>query len=226
MIDRLRRRMRAVLLAFVFLSTAVGCHRIVGTEPPPEGWANAAPTVVEQVVNRGDDQLLAVRQGELQAWIKVPAVGADVGDFVLLSQGAPRYDVPIPELGLTAPVVVDIDRVQVVDEATAVRTVAAQIPKEAIPIAQIYAELETRANQPVVVYGTVVKAPSAVGFTWVHLQDGTGDASLGTHDLTVQTRQTVVRGQRVAFRGVLRQDVDLGFGYHYNALVEDGVLHE
>ena len=29
---------------------------------------------------------------------------------------------------------------------------------------------------------------------------------------------------RMAFRGVLRRDVDLGFGYHYAALVEDGVL--
>lgn len=44
------------------------------------------------------------------------------------------------------------------------------------------------------------------------------------HDLTVKTSQRVAVGQRVAFRGVLRKDVDLGFGYHYLALVEDGAL--
>lgn len=220
------RDMRALIFASLMLSGVAGCHRPVGTEPPPEGWANAAPTVVEQVVDRPESQLLAVRQGALEAWIEVPAVGASVGDFVLLGQGAPRYDVPIPELGETVAVVVDIDRIQVVDEATAQRTVAAQVPKDAVPVGEVYAQLTQLANQQIVVHGTVVKATNAVGFVWVHLRDGTGDEALGTHDLTVKTRQTVVRGQRVAFRGVLRQDVDLGFGYHYDALVEEGVLVE
>lgn len=218
--------MRALLFASLMVFGLTGCHRPVGTEPPPEGWANAAPTVVERVVDRPESQLLAVRQGTLEAWIEVPAVGARVGDFVLLGQGTPRYEVPIPELGETAPVVVDIERIQVVDEATAQRTVAAQVPKDAVPIAEVYAQLAARADQQIVVHGTVVKATHAVGFLWVHLRDGTGDAALGTHDLTVKTRQTVVQGQRVAFRGVLRQDVDLGFGYHYDALVEEGVLVE
>jgi hypothetical protein len=65
-----------------------------------------------------------------------------------------------------------------------------------------------------------------VGSIWVHVQDGTGDAAAGTHDLTIQTQQSVTAGQRVAFRGRLRKDVDLGFGYHYDALVEDAALVE
>lgn len=216
-------------LSPVFLAVAllvVGCSRPVGTEPPPEGWANAAPTVVEKVVERGEQQLLLVRQGELQTWVAVPAVGASVGDYVLLGKGSPRYEVELPELGETAPVVVDIDRIQVVDQATAAQVVAAQRPQEAVPIAQVYAELDQRAGRELVVHGTVVKATSAVGSIWVHLQDGTGDAAQGTHDLTVKTEHSVVPGQRVAFRGTLRRDVDLGFGYHYTALLEDGTLLE
>ena len=60
----------------------------------------------------------------------------------------------------------------------------------------------------------------------MHLQDGSGDAATGTNDLTVQTQETVVEGQWVAFRGTLRRDVDLGFGYHYDALVEGGTRIE
>ena len=57
-------------------------------------------------------------------------------------------------------------------------------------------------------------------------EDGTGDAAAGTNDLTVQASELVPRGQRVAFRGMLRRDVDLGFGYHYDALVEGATLVE
>ena len=203
-----------------------GCSTPSGTEPPPDGWANNAPTVVEQVVDRPDAQLLSVRQGQLQTWVLVPDVDAEVGDYVLLGRGAARYDVEIPELGQRAGTVVDIAHVQVVDQETAERTVSASIPSEAVAIGTIYAELAQRADQEIVVHGTVVKATSAVGSIWVHLQDGTGDAAAGTHDLTVQTQHAVTRGQRVAFRGMLRKDVDLGFGYHYSALVESAALVE
>jgi hypothetical protein len=165
-----------------------------------------------------------VRQGALEAWVAVPAVGAAVGDHVLLGQGSPRADVEIPELGLRVGQVVDIAHVQVVDAETAQRVSATTAPEGAVLIGTVYAELDQRADAEIVVYGVVVKATSAVGSIWVHLQDGTGDARTGTHDLTVQTQQPVTPGQRVAFRGVLRRDVDLGFGYHYDALVEGGVV--
>ena len=199
------------------------CSGANGTEPPQAGWANTAPTVVERTVDRPSSQLLKVKQGSLEAWVEVPAVGAKAGDYVLLGQGSARYNVEIPELGEQAAVVVDIAHVQVVNKSTAMRTVAAHVPTDAISIEQVYAQLDRRAGQEVLVYGTVVKATSAVGSTWVHLQDGTGDPEQGTHDLTVQTQESVVQGQRLAFRGTLRKDVDLGFGYHYDALIEDGV---
>ncbi len=210
----------------LMLLLLAGCHRSSGTEPPPQGWANSAPTIVERVVDRSETQLLSVRQGELVAWIEVPKVGARVGDYVLLGQGTPRLNVAIPELGEQADAIVDIAQIQVVDEVTARQTIASSIPPNAVPIGQVYAELSARAGQELVVHGTVIKATSAVGSVWVHLQDGTGDPSEATHDLTVQTDQTVARGQRAAFRGTLQKDVDLGFGYHYKALLENATLLE
>jgi len=201
-----------------------GCREGRGTEAPPGGWANTAPTVVERVVDRASHQLLEVRQGPLSAWVQVPRVGAEPGDYVLLGQGEARSRVEIPELGTVAEQVVDIEHVRVVDRATAERSVAAQAPADAVAIGTAYAELSERADKEIVVYGTVVKATGAVGWNWVHLRDGTGDPSAGTHDLTVQTKALVAEGQRVALRGILRADVDLGFGYHYDALVEDAQL--
>ena len=216
--------MTRVYATGLLLVGALGCSSVQGTEAPPEGWANNAPTRVERVVDRPEAQLLDVSQGSLRTWVQVPRVGARVGDYVLLGQGSLRRDVSIPEVGEQAPELVDITHVQVVDLGTAERAVRAKTPPDAVAIGTVYAELDTRADTEGVVGGTVVKAAGAIGWYWVHLQDGTGDAKAGTHDLTVKTQQAVTVGQRVAYRGTLRKDVDLGFGYHYAALVEDGEL--
>lgn len=215
------------LLLALALGWTAGCEdEPKGTAPPPGGWANSAPTVVDRVVNRDGDQLLEVRQGQLATWVKVPDVGAKPGDYILLGQGTPRNDVAIPELGERAAQVVDIDHARVVDLETAKRSVVSSAPANAVPIGTVYDELDQRAGQEVVVYGAVAKATGAIGWNWVHLQDGTGDRSRGTHDLTVQTRVEVAEGVRIGFKGVLRQDVDLGFGYHYDALVEEAQVVE
>ena len=214
--------MRRALLLVCLVS--LGCRGSSGTEPPPDGWANSAPTVVDQVVNREATQLLEVRQGKLTTWVEVPRVGAKVGDYILLGRGTAREDVAIPEVGRRAPQIVDIEHARVVSFETAKRAVLAAAPENAVAVGSVYAELDQRRGQEIVVYGTVVKAAGAVGWYWVHLRDGTGDPAAGTHDLTVQTRWEVAEGQRAAFRGVLRKDVDLGFGYHYDALVEEAEL--
>ncbi len=203
-----------------------GCDFYASSKAPPGGWANAAPTVVETVVDRGEHQLLAVRQGGLSTWVQVPNVGARVGDHILLGHGTLRENVPIPERETRAPHVVVIEHVRVVDAETARGVTTRSAPAGALPIATVYADLGRRAGAEVIVFGRVAKAAKAVGSTWVHLRDGSGDASAGTHDLTIRTSEPVVEGQWVAFRGTLRRDVDLGFGYHYAALVEAGTRVE
>lgn len=215
---------RTCLVAVGLVAASVGCAPSPqGTAPPPDGWANAAPTVVAQVVERPDAQLLLVRQDQLQTWIEVPPVGARVGEYVLLGRGTVRTDVAIPELSQTVAAVVDITHIQRVDEETATRTIRAAAPADAVPIGTVYGELDRRAGKRVVVHGTVVKATAVAGAVWVHLQDGTGDRSAGTHDLTIKAQHPVTTGQRVTYAGVLKADVDVGFGYHFDALVEDAV---
>ena len=151
---------RLLLIVALF---GLGCGRSRGTDPPADGWANAGPTVVEEVIDRGDTQLLSGRQGPLQTWVEVPNVGAAVGDYVLLGKGSARRDVEIPDIGQRVSEVVDISNVAVVDEETARRTISASAPADAVPLQTVYAELELRADKEIVVYGTVVKATSAVG---------------------------------------------------------------
>ncbi len=201
-----------------------GYKPIRGTEPPADGWANVAPTEVIQSLNRDGEQLLEVRQGKLRTWVRVPDVGARSGDYVLLGHGKLQRGVEVPELDQRVAELVSIRHIRVVDLEAARQAVRASLPENAVAIGDVYAGLHQLAGSQVVVHGTVVKAPHAVGWYWVHLQDGSGDSLEGTHDLTVKTSQAVTVGQRVSFRGRLRQDVNLGFGYHYDALIEQGVL--
>ena len=220
---------RHVVLVTCLLAMATACRAADplsttrGTAAPPAGWANAAPTRVEQVVDHGEHQLLEVSQGQLRTWVRVPQVEAKTGDYVLLGQGTLSRDVAIPEAGESIPELIEISHVRVVDFDTARQVVASASPADAVAIADVYAQIDQRAGREIVVFGAVVKATRAVGWNWVHLRDGTGEAGAGTHDLTIKTQASVTRGQRVAFQGVLRRDVDLGWGYHYDALVEDSV---
>ena len=70
--------------------------------------------------------------------------------------------------------------------------------------------------------GMVVKYNAAVmGKNWIHLQDGSGDAKLGTNDVTVTSLDATAKGATVTITGIVRADKDFGSGYSYAIIIED-----
>jgi len=201
-----------------------GCGPATETRPPLDGWATQAPTVVDAVIDQGDHRLLAVTEGDRSLWVQVPPVHTQVGDYVLLGPGTPAPEIPVPEGKGRGTQVLAVRQVKVIDAQTAKTALRSSRPAEALTVEAAYAQIDQLKDQEVVVHGTAVKSTTAVGWTWVHLRDGTGNAREGTDDLTVQTTEAVVVGQRVTYRGVLRANVELGFGYRYDVLVEEGTL--
>jgi hypothetical protein len=73
--------------------------------------------------------------------------------------------------------------------------------------------------------GKVVKfSPQIMGKNWLHIQDGTGDATAGTNDLTVTTAADAQVGDTVLVTGMVTLDKDFGYGYKYNVIVEDAKI--
>ena len=109
---------------------------------------------------------------------------------------------------------------------------AALAPGERIPpaagghtIEQVFAGKATLAGQPVVVRGKVVKVNTGImGKNWLHLQDSTGKAADGTHDLIVTSLEMANVGEIVSAKGTVRTDVKLGAGYAYDVMVEKAAL--
>ena len=107
----------------------------------------------------------------------------------------------------------------------------AKVAKATGPGAKTVAEIVTgRAaldKKPVTLRGQVVKFNGGIlGKNWVHLQDGSGSAVAGTHDILLTTTDTTAVGDVVNVTGTVRTNVDLGSGYTYAVLVEDARIRK
>ena len=68
--------------------------------------------------------------------------------------------------------------------------------------------------------GKVVKVNNGImGRNFVHVQDGTGDAT--SNNLIVTSKQTANVGDQVTVSGVVVLNRDFGSGYQYPLLIED-----
>lgn len=104
-------------------------------------------------------------------------------------------------------------------------TEAVERPEGGTTIAEVWANRGALAGTTVTVRGRVVKFNANIlDRNWVHIQDGTGEASDETHDLTVTTDAMVSVGDVITVTGSLAVDQDFGAGYVYAALLEAAML--
>jgi hypothetical protein len=93
---------------------------------------------------------------------------------------------------------------------------------DALTISEAWAQKASLAGKSVSIRGTVVKYNAGVmGKNWIHLQDGSGDAKLGTNDITVTSLDGAAMGETITIRGTVRTNKDFGAGYSYAVMVED-----
>jgi len=87
-------------------------------------------------------------------------------------------------------------------------------------IEEILSDLATLHGQTVSLRAKVIKASENImGMNWITLQDGTGTAP--NDKLMAISSEMVAVGEVVTATGLLQNDVDLGYGYRYAALLEE-----
>ncbi len=102
---------------------------------------------------------------------------------------------------------------------------AIEQPQGALSVAEIHAKRAALNGKQVTVRGKVVKVNMGImGTNWYHLQDGTGSAADGTHDLAVTSNETATVGDVVTASGTLAADKDFGMGYKYEVILENATL--
>lgn len=93
---------------------------------------------------------------------------------------------------------------------------------DARTIAEVWAQKGGLKEKTVTIRGKVVRYnPGVMGKNWMHLQDGSGEAGKGTHDITVTSQDPVAKGDVVTIKGTVRLDKDFGAGYTYALIVEE-----
>lgn len=95
----------------------------------------------------------------------------------------------------------------------------------ALQVADIWKRKGSLKEKTVTVRGKVIQYTAGIlGKNWVHLQDGSGDAKKGTHDITLTTQDKVAKGDVVTFQGTVRLKKDFGSGYAYEVLIEEASI--
>ena len=82
---------------------------------------------------------------------------------------------------------------------------------DARTVAEIWAQKAGLVGKTVSIRGKVVKYNAGVmGKNWIHLQDGSGDATQGTNDITVTSLDGAAMGETITITGTVRTNKDFG----------------
>ncbi len=90
-------------------------------------------------------------------------------------------------------------------------------------VASVYKEKAALAGKEISVQGKVVKVNNGImQRNFVHVQDGSGDAS--SNNLIITSKQTAAVGDTVRVTGKVALNRDFGMGYNYPLLIEESTI--
>jgi hypothetical protein len=214
---------------------------------PAEAPGQSSGTVIE-TMNAAGYTYVYVDNGTEKIWAAAPEFAVKVGDEVLVPEGMAMHNYHSQTLNRDFEVVYFVESVlnasnpsmgtasspanmqmpeghPPIGRNTAPPTVdlsAVQKAEGGMTIGEIYAGKSDLSGKNVTLRGKVVKfSPQIMGTNWIHLQDGSGDQTAGTNDLTVTSGVQVSVGDTVIASGPLTLDKDFGYGYKYNLIMEN-----
>ena len=226
-----------------------GCTKSAD-EPVAENAALATPApagmvrgTVLETMNSGGYTYILLDTEQDQRWIAGMETVIQVGDVVQTSQGTAMtgfvsktmarpfdliYFVDVMQ-NLTSPVVPGMQPVAQATSTSTGQPSAADVTVEEFEpgknIAYVYANTDELAGQQVSLRGKVVKYNSNIlGWNFIHIQDGSGDAADGSNDLTVTSTSETAIGDTVVVAGTLILDKDFSAGYEFPILLEDATI--
>ncbi len=238
------------ILATLVLAPLAGCSS--GEKPAQDSAAaSQIPTgrfvgnVVETMDASGYTYVALARNGE-QVWAAGPETELETGQEISIDLSMKMTDFTSEVLDRTFDAVyfvTDLETPSAASSATriqdphsgasraeskpiqAIDTASIEKPADGYRVAELWEERTDLAGTEVVVRGRVVKSnPNVMNRNWLHLQDGTGDPSKGSHDLTVTSQTRAEVGDLVTIRGVVAVDRDFGSGYEYDLIVEKATV--
>jgi len=214
--------------------------------PVPPGMVRGA---VLETMDSGGYTYALLDTGQDQRWVAALETPVVVGDVVQTDAGMVMTDFTSKTLDRTFPVVYFVGSLQNLTggsqaepqvsgtmpaghpdiggggAASATAAVGLEAYEDGKDIAYVYANKEALAGNEITLRGKVVKYnPGILGWNFLHIQDGSGDAAAGNNDLIVTTKASTAVGDTVVLTGTIVLDKDFGAGYSYPVLLEDASI--
>jgi hypothetical protein len=211
--------------------------------PVPPGMVRGE---VLETMNAGGYTYVFMDTGQDQRWVAALETPVAVGDVVQTDQGMAMNGFTSQTLNRTFEVVYFVGGLenlsggspppasQAAGEmpaghpdisgggAAAVAAADIEAFEEGKDIAYVYANKDELAGNEITLRGKVVKYnPGILGWNFIHIQDGSGEAAAGDNDLIVTSKAEAAVGETVVLTGNVVLDKDFGAGYSYPVLLED-----
>ncbi|GGD57898.1 GW dipeptide domain-containing protein [Muriicola marianensis] len=116
---------------------------------------------------------------------------------------------------------IDQEQVKTIEKSIADQQDSSAVFSGRIKIADLVDNPEKYEGKKVELKGAVTKVNEGImGRNWIHLQDGSKDS----YDLVITTSEPVKKGKTITVRALVQLNVDLGSGYSYPILLENGSI--
>ncbi len=216
------------------------------TQSQAAAAGNTATGTVVETMNAGNYTYVRVDTGGEEIWAAATRFDVAVGEVVVVPLEMPMLEFHSESLDRTFPVVYFTSQIMREGEAASPAMppghpqVTGAMPSSqdspspvepvepaagGVTVAKVWIDTAELDGSEITVRGRVVKYNGGIlGTNWIHLQDGTGSAADGSHDLTVTTLGTAAVGDVVTATGTLVTNQDFGAGYTYAVLLKDAVL--
>ena len=215
--------------------------------PSAKAEAKADPVLSGKVVetmNAGGYTYVCLEKRGNKMWVAVPEMKVTVGQKIGFQPGMEMVNFTSKSLNRTFERIIFSGGPLVTSEASKKAAPAMQgsgkaastapigkisVEKAAGPdaytVSEIFTQKKSLNKKSVVLRGKVVKVSSGImDKNWMHLQDGTGDAEKGTHDLVVTSQDSAAVGDVVTVKGTVYVNKDFGAGYKYEVIMEEASI--
>lgn len=195
--------------------------------------------IVEDILPTSKYIYLYVKEKGQSFWIATTKQEVEVGETYYYKGGLLKTNFLSQEHNRTFDKVYLVSRIvpinhgtQTQEEAVAIEThgkdqntyggTSRQVDREgSVRIAEIVSDPAKYEGQTIQISAECVKVnPNIMGRNWMHLKDGSQD----DYDLVITSDRAVPEGHVVTFEATVALNKDFGAGYHYDIILENGVL--
>ncbi len=209
----------------------------VQNQTPANSSNNHKATALE-VIQTTSYTYLRVKENNIESWLAVPKMEAEVGAIYYYKGGVEMKDFTSKELGRNFESVFFLGGVSTSPDAlkkptqsastytstaksTVVRgKISIEPAEDGITIAELFSNKEKYEGKTVKIRGQITKFNAAImNKNWVHLQDGTEHNN--NFDLVATSGKTFKVGDTITITGKIVLNKDFGYGYSYEVMMED-----